>query len=418
MRMHFNVVCGGASLRSACGRSGALLRVLLLIACLARPSVAVCVHCKGFFAGCTGGDACPLVKELKSNVATVAAASPTAVPSLASSLPADMLTVFTRPICEACMAIAHAPAAGKKVDLAGGGYALSSDVVRASFMGHCTYEDASLELARRLEEAVDQLTADKVKGAIELLKNGARDVHANLHSATAGVYTFIWAKVGQYFEMLKKGTVKLAMASSKSSSTDMSATVRYPESGDEFRAMIDTWVLVVSCMGLIAFPLAMRFVHEVVNYAQLQLKKSYKFACCLFMVYLKKVETDSTRTLSLATVVSAGMHDACIKEAEQHEAAFFRTRGGNLRDDDDVDDDKVKKWNGKFDANSKTACSAFNFGKPHTPAMLNADGSCKRNHRCNQWVDDKGPAGMCWAKHARCNGCDYDEAHKCTKPVA
>ena len=81
MRMHFNVVCGGASLRSACGRSGALLRVLLLLACLARPSVAVCVHCKGFFAGCTGGDACPLVKELKSNVATVAAASPTAVPS-------------------------------------------------------------------------------------------------------------------------------------------------------------------------------------------------------------------------------------------------------------------------------------------------------------------------------------------------
>ena len=71
----------------------------------------------------------------------------------------------------------------------------------------------------------------RVKAAIDLLKTKASsDLHANLH-ATQGVYTFIWAKVGQYLEGLKKGTVRLVSSMSKSAPPGLSVRQIEGETG-------------------------------------------------------------------------------------------------------------------------------------------------------------------------------------------
>ena len=47
--------------------------------------------------------------------------------------------------------------------------------------------------------------------------------------------------------------------------------------------------------------------------------------------------------------------------------------------------------------------------------MLTAEGKCKYDHVCDQWVTDKGPKGRCLsAKHKRG---ECDNPNKCDQPA-
>ena len=60
--------------------------------------------------------------------------------------------MFTNNVIEAIVGIASSPATGRTVDLSDKTeFDKPSKVVRAAFMGHCTIEEAGLELAGRLE---------------------------------------------------------------------------------------------------------------------------------------------------------------------------------------------------------------------------------------------------------------------------
>ena len=58
---------------------------------------------------------------------------------------------------------------------------------------------------------------------------------------------------------------------------------------------------------------------------------------------------------------------------------------------------------------------AYNKGTDHTRNSLDADGACKFNHVCMQWVSDKGPRGICGGKHPK-GQCTYDAALKLDGP--
>ena len=74
-------------------------------------------------------------------------------------------------------------------------------------------------------------------------------------------------------------------------------------------------------------------------------------------------------------------------------------------------DSDGKRYNGA----SKRCCADFNNGKQ----CRNVDeaGVCRFTHKCNQWVADQGPRGVCFGDHARCHGCNYDAALKLDKPL-
>ena len=96
-------------------------------------------------------------------------------------------------------------------------------------------------------------------------------------------------------------------------------------------------------------------------------------------------------------------------------SCFFRTGGGKLQPEG-TSDDKIE-WNGKFAVNSKRPCVSFNKGTDHEPKHLTADGTCKFNHICMQWVTDKGPRGTCGGNHPF-GQCNYDASKRSDKPAS
>ena len=63
---------------------------------------------------------------------------------------------------------------------------------RVTRCGHTTYDEALLELNRRLEIADNDMVMTRIKGAIDTLSKKGDSGFA----AFQGVYSFIWAKLG------------------------------------------------------------------------------------------------------------------------------------------------------------------------------------------------------------------------------
>ena len=68
------------------------------------------------------------------------------------------------------VAVNAAPVGGATPDFSDAAYSQSTSVVRAAIHGHCTWEDASLELAQRLETATEESAIAKINAALSLLK--------------------------------------------------------------------------------------------------------------------------------------------------------------------------------------------------------------------------------------------------------
>ena len=150
--MPSRVSMGSAYVRppSSFHRPVALVHALFLVA-LPKAGAVTCDTCKDTINGCTGGAACPLLKAPQDNAAALQSISSSLVPDMSRLLPPGLLCTFTRSVMETLSAVAKAPKGGGKVDLSSGSIASSTGVVRAAINGFCTWEEAGLELATRLE---------------------------------------------------------------------------------------------------------------------------------------------------------------------------------------------------------------------------------------------------------------------------
>ena len=151
---------------------GALARVLFLtivVSSLVPHVEAVCPHCEGWITDCPGGDRCPMLTTLAKNQDVVVNGGSTTTPSLFRLLPTELLTVFTRGVTEAIMAIRRSPVAGTTPDFDSSEYSSHTSVVQAAIMGHVTVEEASLELQSRLEQASEATAVTKIKSALDIL---------------------------------------------------------------------------------------------------------------------------------------------------------------------------------------------------------------------------------------------------------
>ena len=75
-------------------------------------------------------------------------------------------------------------------------FSKATEVVRAAINGMCTWEDAGLELASRLEATTDEGEVAKLSAALSLLKNTGDKVGSIAQAAVQsgmGLYTFVWA---------------------------------------------------------------------------------------------------------------------------------------------------------------------------------------------------------------------------------
>jgi hypothetical protein len=131
------------------------------------------------------------------------------------------------PVLDAIMGIACAPCQGAIVDLKSTAYAAANAVVKAAMYGHCSFAEASAELAERLDGATQALDVDKIQGAMESLRLGAESVI----SSSSGTLAFIWAKVSNVPSKRNDPTFKLEVGKAKATShtaTLMLETVQTP----------------------------------------------------------------------------------------------------------------------------------------------------------------------------------------------
>ena len=107
-----------------------------------------------------------------------------------------------------------------------------------------------------------------------------------------------------------------------------------------------------------------------------------------------------------------------MESAKYFYPAIFRAYPGKGEDDvcplAGAPAEEEIKYNGKW-TRGAGPCSVFNTGGTHGKRVLTAEGKCKYDHVCDQWVSDKGPKGRCLsAEHERG---ECDNPSKCAQPV-
>ena len=365
-------------------------------------SRAVCIHCKDSIAGCAGGDDCPLFTDLAANVAIFAEKKLGTTPAVSNLLPPEVAMQFSRPVCEAIVGIACAPTGGQEIDFTTAAYATSQSVVQAAMYGHCSVCESAGELARRLDDADTELAASKIRGAMDSLKI----VGDTVAPSVQGLMAYLWAKVSEIISKRVSGVTRLVTAG-KGRASDFVATLSRPKTVDEFYELVHLFVMALIAFGLASPSIAYKFVDDVVFATIRTLKETWKVAFELVTIYNREIDV-SAGAVTIANVFRRGGQDTLLAEARRNAVVFFRPLGGNPRPEGGP-----TKATGKFDSKSTKACVDFNMGRPCK--RLSPDGVCMFNHKCNQFVSDKGSGGVCFGNHARCDGCDYDPAKKLNK---
>ena len=405
------VAVGGQS-KCSLSLNSVSIAVGLILLNLPRTGAVVCPHCKDTITGCLGGGdagaSCPTVKTVVANANIFAQQLLEKTPTVMGLITPDLCTTFTRPICDAILGLACAPKKGSSLDLqemTTGSHPTfvytASAVVKAATYGYCSVAEAMTELGRRVDLASSELEVAKIQASI----SGLKTIGETVLSSTQGVLQFLWARCSMAISGRYSGTYRVEV-SSTSKSTALSASLVRPQTQDAYYELLHYFGMVVTALGIANALVLMNFLDKVA-YGAVRLAEGWKVSCELVLLYLKKVDQDPTGSLSLANVFEHGGQDTMLSEARRNAGAFFRTRSGELRPG------PAPSGGQQFNPTSKKLCKDYNAGRPCT--RLDSQGKCVFNHACDQWVTDKGTAGVCGGAHPRCDGCSYDESKKCRK---
>ena len=250
-----------------------------------------------------------------------------------------------------------------------------------------------------------------------------------------GVYRWMHAKFSVFVPargLESKAVLQIAGsdgasgAGTSSQGTHLTTTFIRAKSWHDFMESLNLMHIFVTALGLATATVFGLFLQDFV-YGPMRLRdRSWQFAQELYWATLKIIE-DSAGVITFANARMKCNINHLYEMAERavchhYGAAIscFRThpwKGGN------VDDKPVKagqpdvEWNGRFTASSTRFCPVFNRAgnPPHGADLLDAEGTCKCNHACFHWVDNKGTKGRCGSKSHGAAKCD--NPNQCKDPV-
>ena len=375
--------------------------------------MAVCPHCGNSVEGgahCgTGGATCPLHIGITHNVALLASGDLTGAFKTTHLMPRDMQPLFSKGVQDQILGIYSAPRDGSSVDLTGSSYATPRAVTQAYVNGHCSYNEALLELGDRLQACSTSVEIEKCNGAISLLKANGEDFVNN----GVDVHKFIWARICSKFATTQEVILRQADTTKR-----IAQTFIRPKTERQFYEAITYYIFIVSLLGITIQIAAIQFFRDVVYSPINRNVVTWMEAHEYMLIYWRAIAEDATRKLTLANVYEGGKQDTYLTEARANAVTFFRPPAQGQRNEDEEPPKTVgeKKYTGKFDSSAVKPCLSFNYKTKHQAKHLDANGCCKFNHFCMQWVSDKGPRGMCGGSHPKAD-CPYDASKKLDKPL-
>ena len=183
----------------------------------------------------------------------------------------------------------------------------------------------------------------------------------------------------------------------------------------EFSDMLTCWHMICHATGLCNFLVLGEFTRDVVHDTMSRHGQSWQVAHELLLIYLEAVETTSDPAVHIRSVFASGSQDTYMRRALEAAKSEFgsKAEGGERGPKNKTKSEESLKWNGNFNRNATTTCLSFNLGTAHPARSLDEKGTCKHNHKCDQWVSDKGPHGTCGGDHPRSR---CTNPNKCDKP--
>ena len=215
--------------------------------------------------GCVGGDDCPLVKGVASNVEEIAKSVASAVPSINKLVSPEVLCVFTRSVCEGIACVNCQAAGAQELDLSDTNvFPSGSSIAEAVSRGLATVDQARSQLLKRMDAATDRLALDRLSAALDAIRSMPA---VDSSGPGYGVLQFIFAKVGVLVDGMRSGILRLpgaAVKSATSAASELKAVIRRPGSQTEFYEMLHAWQWLLHALGVGCWLLVAPFVQVVV----------------------------------------------------------------------------------------------------------------------------------------------------------
>ena len=406
------------------GRLWLSILLVLYFCCVVhcvRPSI-ICPHCSSNMAGCNyeNTGTCPAQGATAENAAILAGLTAigstaiAAVITIKHSVAPRFMRIFDSAALSAIVALSKKPASGSAFK-----YEATTppdQILAAVGTGSYSMEQALVQCAKLIHE--NKTSADtlaKLKLDLELIR-AAKDVDsfrlAASSSAEAGALTFIAGRVSNFIynkEILVKVNLQTDFGAAGSSSTPRSSfAARICRFDDpmQFAEWVNLMTLFLNVLGVCTSSIVCHFweyfVYDVIRHQG----HDWQVAFELVLIIFRRIE-DSGGQMTIGTAYEDVYLNSAMAEATRNAYKFYKCLP--------CDSDGAAAYNGKFTSSSKKVCPHFNKGENHPPASLFPDtGTCRMNHICDKFVDNKGPYGRCMGSHSRLK-CTNDNA--CDEPI-
>jgi len=366
----------------------------------------VCPTCFGNAASCTFevNGQCPVSKALNENVSTVRVVTTAATLAAGTAftlmgvVSLRFLRMFNAGSLALLLRLLAKPASGTQFVLT------TTTKVSAAFTavrnGQTTVEQLVVGYAELADDETDPTLQATLRERYKMVCE-ARDM--GLAAATAGPseqeghWTYLWAKVAHFVVTRGMETaVTLADSPVKPLTSDKVIIKAFADEV-EFMEALNLFGLFTTALGLVSAPVLGEFLESFV-FDTIRLRGyTWQFTAEFLFVVLRHIE-DSVGRLTMVNAIHLVHLNTLLQEAEA--AAARRYPGAPLHRRQEAIL-AAQQWNGEDTPGSTLLCIAFNEGLEHKDSNLKPDGTCRFSHRCNQWVTDKGPGGVCGGSHSR-----------------
>jgi hypothetical protein len=235
----------------------------------------------------------------------------------------ELAMKFTRPVVDAIVSLAYAPVQGVQINFTDAAYTKASAVVKVAVYSHCSFAEASVLLAERLDAATADLDVKKICGAMESLKS-ASETAVN---AATGTFLFVWAKISNVISKRSNFTYKLE-AGAKAKLAVHSVTLVRPETEVEFYEMTHLFIMTVILLGLALATIVIKFIDDVV-FATIRMKEHFSVAHELLLLYYREMDFDPARLMHMGNVFRRGGQDTLLSESRRNAPQALHTKAAS-----------------------------------------------------------------------------------------
>ena len=395
---------------------------------------APCLTCFGFQPGCTfeTNGKCPLVEIPVANLAITAKAGVGGALVLQNAVSNKYNRVINREGLNSLQALMRRPFDGTPATI-------TKTTTMKTILGWvqsnvCSLDWALMEYMELVETESDVDERKRLMANYNMLSTAKTTIAAvstNLYT-TSGIGVtllllgFCFAYVRKDGKMSKVGGEtsdtdkdKGEGTSAASVSAHIALKLLRPLNYYQFSQALQLFMLYGVQLAIFPFAAMSEFLLYVVHDTINKRGRPWQFAQELMLVMLKRIDdAGDFKKLNLLNIVNEAHLNTVYEEAMESAKYFYPTifRAYPGKGEEDVcpvagapAEDEIE-YNGKW-TRGAGPCSAYNTGGKHGKRVLTAEGKCKYDHVCDQWVTDKGPKGRCLsAKHKRG---ECDNPNKC-----